>query len=121
MQYDCCSQFSKLDRVQNLSCAKLELTMAEGGLSDFSTPFTRCSNGGGLKKLLTLTVQFTVLVIQKMCHQLCVLLCSRAGATSALIELRRIQRWYALMQSATQYDWKCRLCVKTPKWLDRQR
>ena len=38
--------------------------------------------------MLTLTVLFTVLVVQKMCHQLCILLCSREGSTVALIELR---------------------------------
>ena len=25
------------------------------------------------------------------------------------------------MSSAKQYDWKCRMCVRTPKWLERQR
>ena len=35
-----------------------------------------------------LSVQFTVLVVEKMCHQLSVLLYGRASATVAIIELR---------------------------------
>ena len=73
------------------------------------------------QKMLTLTVQFSLLVVQKMCHQLCVLLCSRANPRSLSLSSEGIQRWYAPMPSARQYDWKCRICVKTPNWLVRQR
>ena len=31
----------------------------------------------------------------------------------------RIQRWYALIPSARQYDSKCPLCARTPEWIER--
>ena len=65
--------------------------------------------------MLTLTVQFTVLVVQEMCHQLCVLLCSCANATVALIELRGNLALVRSDASARQHDWKCRICVKQRK------
>ena len=47
--FDCWSQLSKLDCVQDLSCSKLELTTAADESTDFSEQFTRCRNHGGLK------------------------------------------------------------------------
>ena len=51
--------------------------------------------------MLTLTVQIMVLVAQKVYHQFCLLLCTHAGATVALIELRGNQ---AVVRSDTRNE-----------------
>ena len=66
----------------------------------------------------------------KMSHQFCNLPCTRAGATVALIELRGkptvvrspYHRWLpSELNENETVRLKVSVCVKTPKWLDRQR
>ena len=115
---DCCSQLPRLDCVQNLSCSKLELTLAEGEFSNLSQQFKRCRNVIGLKSCPRSPYSSRCWSSKRL--TLC--FCSAVDRVPRSLSLssKGIQRWYAPMPRAWHYDWKCRVYVRTPKWLERQ-
>ena len=68
-----------------------------------------------------LTVQVTVLVVPKRYHLVCILLCSRMGATAVLVEQGILTVVCSNAERETVGLKMPNLRQKKPKWLDRQR